>query len=156
MEKIKTTPEIVKLQELQSLLQDEGIDSQIIDNSSPYVDASGNSIYYSLLVKNEDVENALVIVKKFDKSSEKPKDCSWCPECGSENLSKTVSKHKYSSPAFLVIGIIALVVGAVVPLGPLFGWILMIGGLFGIIQFFRGHTSEEYVCGDCGHKFKRY
>lgn len=156
MEKIKTTPEILKLQELQSLLQSEGISSQITDNSSPYVDASGNITYYSLLVKNEDVEKALVIVQKFDKNAEKPKDCSWCPECGSEKLTKTVSKHKFSSPAFLIIGIIALVVGAVVPLGPLFGWILMIGGLFGIIQFFRGHTSEEYVCGDCGHKFKRY
>lgn len=156
MEKIKTTPEIVKVQELQSLLQEKGIKSQIVENSSPYADASGICTYYSLLVNTENVETAKEIVSNFDKVSETPSDCLWCPNCGGENLSKSEIKRQFSSPWFLIMGILAIAVGAVEPLGPLFGWILLTGGALSVLQFFMGQTSEWYVCDDCGHKFKRY
>lgn len=156
METLKTSPNIVALQELQSLLQDAGIESHISENSSPYVDASGNTITYSLLVGSDNLDKALEIAKKFNETSENPTDCSWCPECGSEDISKSVVKKKRSSIAFLIIGIIAFALAFVIPLGPIFSWIFAIGGIGAIIQYFRGHTEERYVCNQCNRKFKRY
>ena len=156
MENLKTSPNIVDLQELQSLLQDAGIESQISENSSPYVDASGNSITYSLLVGSNNLDKAIEIAHKFNESAEKPTDCGWCPECGSEDISKSVVKKKRSSIAFLIIGIIIFALAFVMPLGPIFSWIFAIGGIGAVIQYFRGHTEERYVCNQCNHKFKRY
>ena len=103
MEKLKTSPNIVDLQELQSLLQDAGIESQISENSSPYVDASGNTITYSLLVGTNNLDKAIEIAKKFNETAEKPSDCGWCPECGSEDISKSVVKKKPAKLNFLVV-----------------------------------------------------
>lgn len=156
MENLKTSPNIVDLQELQALLQEAGIDSHISENSSLYVDASGNTITYSLLVSAEHLNQAVEIAKKFNETAEQPSDCGWCPECGSEDISKTIVKKNHSSIAFLIIGILVLAIPFIVPAGPIFSWLFIIGGLGPIVQYFRGHTEERYLCNKCNHKFKRY
>lgn len=156
MEKLKTSPNIVVLQELQGLLHDSGIQSHIEENSSPYVDASGNTITYTLLVHSGDIDKAIQITKEFDKVADQPTDYGWCPECGAEDLSKEVVRLKHSSIAFPILGVFAIAVALIVPLGVILGWVFIIGGICAIIQYFRGHTEERYVCNNCGHRFKRY
>lgn len=155
MENLKTSPNIVVLHELQDILREAGIESQIIENTSPYVDTSGNTVTYTLLVGADDLDESIIIANKFNETAEQPKDCGWCPECGSENITKTVIRKRFSSISFLILGLLAIPVGIIFPLA-FFSWVLVIGGFIAIIQFFIGHTEERYVCNKCNHKFKRY
>jgi DNA-directed RNA polymerase subunit RPC12/RpoP len=155
VETLKTTPNIVDLQELQSILKEAGIESVISENSSPYIDASGNITTYSLLVGDDNLDKAIEIARKFNETAEQPTSCSWCPECGSEDITMTKVKLKRSSIAFPILGVLCIIIAFILPLGVVFSLALFVGGIFAVIQYFRGHTEERYVCNKCNHKFKR-
>jgi hypothetical protein len=154
VETLKTTPNIVDLQELQSILKDAGIESVISENSSPYIDASGNITTYSLLVGDDNLDKAIEIAKRFNETAEQPTSCSWCPECGSEDITMTKVKLKRSSIIFLIIGISFIIVGCIGAFRGIYSGLFFSGAVF-LAIYFRGHTEERYVCNKCNHKFKR-
>lgn len=154
MIKIKTSSNFLLIQQLQTILEESNIESRVEENSGLYIDASGNITTYSLLVHDEDEQRALDLLKEYDSEEDKPHSCGWCPECGSEDITKEEVKLKHSSIAFLIIGIIAIAISFIIQFY-IFFYLLFIGGILSIIQYFRGHTEERYVCNKCSHRFRR-
>jgi len=155
MERLVTTHDLTLLQELQATLDNDGITSVIEENNSTIIDASGNIITYSLLVNKPDYAKAAQIYGSLNKEIES-RDEVWCPECGSEDLSRTQTRHKHSSLVFIILAPILMLCGLLLPLGSIISWLFIAGSILFIIQFFRGYTEELFHCNKCGNTFKRY
>ena len=156
MEKIITTPEIMLIDELKHRLEMKNIHSEMLEDTSTFISASGNITQYSLLVNESDIEQSLIIKDELIKEREKEENMPWCESCGYEDTIKETVEHKFSSIWFLIASPVMIVLGLVLHVGPFFTWVFIIGGILFGIQFFKGHTEEIYTCKKCGHKFQRH
>ena len=155
MVKIITTPEIILIEELKNRLEMKNIRSEIMEDTSTFISASGNITQYSLLVNEADIEKSLLIKDELIKELEKEDNMPWCESCGNEDVIKDTIEHKFSSSWFLITAPIMVFIGLLFPLGPILKWVFIIGGVLFGLQFFMGHDEEIYTCKKCGHKFHR-
>ncbi len=155
--KLYSTPQIIDLQELQNELEKEGIKSSTSEDNSTFISPTGDITTFSLFVREEDYEKALVILKSFREHAKNVEELTWCEYCGSEDVSKEIIGHEYSSIWFLIVGVIMMVasfIGRNITM--LFTYLLLIGGLLFIIQYFRGYKEEIYTCNTCKKKFHKH
>ena len=91
-----------------------------------------SSFCFALYVDNKDYTQAKEVLKQFNEAREEITP--WCPKCGSQEVTKTVTHHDH---------------------GPKWLWFLLPSSLASMF-FFNDYDVEEYHCKSCGHDFKRY
>lgn len=139
---------------LKEKLLEEGIESTITTESMAF-GVPGNAIgqQISLAVNETDVDKAQRIIANEEKESEE--SMPWCPYCGSENIDKRISQHKHL-PYWVWSCVVMLVcVGLIVP-SPVLSIICLCGAFACAISWFIPYNSVEFICKDCGKKFKRH
>ena len=155
MEKIITTPEIILIEELKHRLEEANIHSDIMEENSTFINASGNIIQYSLFVNEADMEKSMQIKNELVKEREKDENMPWCESCGYENVIKETIEHRFSSFWYLIASPILVAIGLLFPLVEILKWVFIAGGILSCFQFFMGHNEDIYTCKKCGHKFHR-
>lgn len=163
MENLITSPNIIEVQELQVRLENAGIRSEISQNMSPYVTASGSTITYTLLVGPEKLDEAIEIVHDYENKLKQEVDEEvLCPECGSDDVMRTASARRRNSILYLLVGIISLGVFLLLPL--YINWLyltrrlwllLLIIGVGCLVKYFKGGSEASYECNNCHNRFKR-
>lgn len=154
MEAILSTPNIVEAEQILAALSQADIEARIIEDNGTFISASGNIVNYRIMVNDGDTDAAKNIVSDYRARNKATETMPWCPECGSEDVSETVVRHKHGSIWFLVLAPIMLVVGFFSP--PFFFWLFTAGAVLFIIQYFIGYKTHRYHCNKCHHIFKRY
>lgn len=86
MKTIISTPEVVTAEQIVALLNEAGIDAQMLEDKSTFISASGDIFNYSIIVNDCDVDAANKIVSGYQAESKECHAMPWCPECGSEDV----------------------------------------------------------------------
>ena len=142
--------------ELIAIMKENGIECFKHDATQTEIAGTmgGNTAGIDLYVENEDYDDANRIIEeiKQKRDSQMP----WCPECGGENITKTVIPHKHGPTWMLVLCVLVflfcIVLSFVTP-----EMVFIPGALWiiGLIIWFKSYKEEIYRCENCGKEFKR-
>ena len=153
MRLLTNTTNFLFVQQLQEKLQEKGIKSSFSEENSTYISVCGDITSYNIYVDDADFQKATAIMNSLKSQEQQTESLPWCPECGSENVTKEVIKLKYSPVWYLILDPIVFFVGLWLP--HIFCWICLVCGFVLIIQFFKGETQERFTCNSCKHTFRR-
>lgn len=153
-EKLIIECDYAKAQVLQEALSAKNITCRVIDENGvlSIMSTGGNLPMVKVLVPDSDFEKAVDVVKPLLDANDT--GLSWCPKCGSEDITKKTLTKKHGNIWLLVSSILIIVTGCVLAFVFKFilGFIFWIACIFLLYGYFHP-VKEEYICNKCGHKF---
>ena len=141
----------VKAQLLQDALEEKNISCRLVDQNGvmSVMTTGGNVPMVRLYVPCSEYGKAVEAVKPLLEDKASP--LSWCPKCGSEDVSREATNKRRGSIWLLVGGVMIIIVGIIMALGVQ----VILGAIFWVacIFLFYGYyhpDKEVYVCNKCG------
>ena len=140
---------------LQATLEDENISCRLVDqeNVASFMTNGGKLPMVQVFVYESDYAKAIALLKPL--MDEKDTRLSWCPKCGSEDITRKVETNKRGS--------IWLLVGSIIMI-PICIWSIMVDNFVGFVFLFAPTfmlyayfkpDKEKYICNNCGHTFRQ-
>lgn len=146
--------------DLQIALEQQGVKCELTSEGSTRVNLMGNDgiagEVVSVYVAEGDQAAAQQVLEQLERE-EAEKITFWCPDCGSEDLTKKVVHHRYGPVWQWVLAGVMLLLMIVIPI-VLDGKLWIVPGAFGfglMVFAFKGYDEELYHCNSCGKNFKR-
>lgn len=104
-------------------------------------------------VYESDYGKAISLLKPL--LDDKDTKLSWCPKCGSEDITRKVETCKRGS-IWLLIGSLVMIVACIwsIKVSNLPGLIFLVAPIFLLYAYFNP-DKEKYICNNCGHTFKQ-
>jgi len=144
----------LKAQLLQDALTEKNITCRLVDQNGvmSVMTTGGNVPMVRLFVSGSEYDEAIDVVKPLLEDKGSP--LSWCPKCGSEDISRKATNKKRGGIWLLVGGVTIVIAGVVMALLVQ----IFLGAIFwaACIFLFYGYyhpDKEVYICNKCGHKF---
>ena len=156
MKTIVSTPNIVEAEQIIALLDENGIDAQMLEDNGPYISASGDINNYRIIVNDDDAPSAEKIVADYRRRNNANASLPWCPKCGCEDVSETIIRHRFGSIWLLLLAPVLAAAWLFLPLPTIFGWICLVFSVAFVVQFFIPYKVHRLRCNKCNHIFKHY
>lgn len=159
MKTLVSTPNIIEAEQIKADLQDADIDAQILEDNNTFFASTPDAANYRIIVSDDDFDNANTVLQNYREQNKENETLPWCPECGNNDVTETIIRHRYGSIWFLILAPILLAIGLFIPLPEYLIYIryfCLFGALCFIIQFFIGYKVHRFKCNKCNHIFKRY
>ncbi len=140
---------------LQGTLEDENISCRLVDqeNVTSSMVKGGKLPMVQVYVYESDYGKAISLLKPL--LDDKDTKLSWCPKCGSEDITRKVETRKRGS-IWLLIGSLVMIVACIwsIKVSNLPGLIFLVAPIFLLYAYFNP-DKEKYICNNCGHTFKQ-
>ena len=155
-EKLIVECDYVKAQLVQETLAEKNISCRLVDQNGvmTVMTTGGNVPMVRVFVSDAEYEKAIEIVKPL--LEDKDTALSWCPKCGSEDITRKTTNKTHGSVWLLVGGFAIIIVGCILA----FVFKMILGYIFWLVCIFLFYgyfhpDKEVYICNKCGHKFSQ-
>lgn len=161
-----TCDNAIMAENVKEILFENNIESVIIDHTIDKAIAyGGNLAGFEIIINSNDYDKAKVISDKIE--SERAEMMPWCPECGSEHITKQIKKHKNHRWIYVSIGILFLILAMLCYffINPyqfndinILTIILLFIAVIYFVQAYKTSKSSIdilYYCNKCGNKFHK-
>lgn len=156
MKTIVSTPNIIEAEQIIALLDENGIDAQMLEDNGPYISASGDMNNYRIIVNDDDTPSAEKIVADYRSRNNADTTLPWCPECGSEDVSETIIRHRFGSIWLLLLAPVLVAAWLFLPLPMIIRICFVVFAIAFVVQFFIPYKVHRLRCNKCNHVFKHY
>lgn len=156
MKTLVSTPNIIEAEQIKADLQDADIDAQILEDNNTFFSSTPDATNYRIIVADDDFDNANTVLQNYREQNKENETLPWCPECGNNDVTETIIRHRYGSIWFLILAPILLAIGLFLPIPRFWGYFCLVGAICFAIQFFIGYKVHRFKCNKCNHIFKRY
>lgn len=159
MKTLISTPNVIESKQIKAALFDANIGAQILEDNNTFFSSTPDATYYRIIVGNDDFDNANNVLKEYRSQNKENETLPWCPECGNNDVTETIIRHKYGSAWFLIIAPVLLAISLFIPFPDyliVVKYFCLFGAICFIAQFFIGYKVHRFKCNKCYHIFKRY
>ena len=156
MKTLVSTPNIIEAEQIKADLQDADIDAQILEDNNTFFASTPDAANYRIIVSDDNFDKANNVLQNYRTQNKENETLPWCPECGNNDVTETIIRHRYGSIWFLILAPILLAIGLFLPIPFPWGQICLVCAFGFAIQFFIGYKVHRFKCNKCNHIFKRY